>query len=878
MKKKKTAQPPKWATRFLTLYCRPELLEDLQGDLNEFFERNLQARGAFLARLIYVIDVLKFFRPYTVRRPSLVNPLNRKIMFASYFKTSGRVIMRNKLFSGINIIGMAVSMSVGLLVIAFVSDLFSFDHTLNNRDRIYRVVSTLVPAGSPPVKLASTSWKAGMLLPREIPGIESIVILRRGFSGDAKIGESTVPVSGLYANEGFFDVFSFPLVKGVAATALKQPRSLVLTQTTATKLFGLADPMGKVIKVDTVNYTVTGILADIPKLSHIQFEMLVSLSSIDVTAPASSNDGNYLDWTNIFSNYVYVLLSKKTDQATLTTALNSLNQRENAASGSHNKILLSPQPLKAIPVGTPLGNELGFVMFRVAVLTLAGLALIIILSACFNYTNLSIARSLRRSREVGIRKVIGAKRIQVIGQFIAESVIISLISLCFAFFIFLLLRGQFLSFFPDLQRTLSLELSPRLGIAFILLAVVVGVVAGLLPALFYSKINAVQVLKDASSLKVFRHLSLRKAFVVIQYTFSLIFITAAVIGYTQYEGFIRLDLGFTTTNILNIDMQGNKDDVFVKELSAIPSVRGISRSLIVSSLGSLWGTDIKYRNPLDSAGVDLNYIDEHYLPLHKYTFLAGRNFTPKPKDAPETETIVNQQVLKRFDIGHNNPEKAIGEVVTIDNKRLTIVGVLKDFHYGTVESKIDPTAFRYSAQPGRYVNVKVDPANIPATITGIETIWKQLDKVHPLDAKFYDDQIEQAYRAYSVMVKVIGLFALLAICISSLGLFGMVIYTMEKRVKEISIRRVLGAGNGTLVYLLSKGFLFLLLISALIALPLTWLFFDKVVLTKISYHQPIQFRDIFIGLFFIAAIAFIMIGTQTLKIVRTNPARVLKNE
>jgi ABC-type antimicrobial peptide transport system permease subunit len=875
MNKKKSVRPPKWATWFLTLYCRPELLEDLQGDLEEIFERNFKNRGAFAARLIYIIDVLKFFRSYTVRKPSFTPPGTRKVMLANYFKTSGRAILHNKLFSGINIFGMAISMSVGLLVIAYTSDLFSYDSTLKNKERIFRIVSSYEPTGHPPMKLASTSWKAGNLIRQEIPGIETITILRRGFSGDARIGANTVPVEGLYANEGFFNVFSYPLLAGSAATALQQPHSLVLTRSTAKKLFGPTDPMGKFVKFDTVNYTVTGIMEDLPKLSHLSFEMLVSLSSIDLTSTTS--DGDYMDWGNVFSNYVYVLLSKNSNPGTFAVAMNRINTRENA-SIQGRKILLSPQPIKEIPVGTPMGNEIGPVFSIIAVYTMAGLALIIILSACFNYTNLSIARSLRRSREVGIRKVMGAVRGQVIGQFIAESVTISLLSLCIAFLIFLLLRVQFLSFHEQLERTFSLSLSPRLVFYFILLSLVVGLIAGLLPALFYAKINAVQVLKNSSSLKVFRHLPLRKVLVVIQYTFSLIFITATVIGYHQYKSFLRFDLGFSTDHILNIKLQGNSDDVFAKQLGELPVVKGISRSLIISSLGSLYGSSMKYTDPTDSTQVDLNYIDENYLPLHQYTFFAGRNFTPKQKDAPETETVVNEQLIRRFNIGHRIPEKAIGEVITIGDKKLTIVGVLKDFHYGTLENTIDPTAFRYSAKPGGYLNVKMGDGNLPATIALIQGLWKKMDKVHPLDAKFYDDQIEEAYSQFSVMLKVIGFFSLLAICISSLGLFGMVIYTMEKRVKEVSIRKILGASEGMLMYLLSKSFLFLLLISALISLPLTWLFFEKVILAKFAYHQPIQAGDIFAGLLLVASVALAMIGVQTLKIVRANPARVLKNE
>jgi ABC-type antimicrobial peptide transport system permease subunit len=874
MKKPKTPQPPKWATRWLSLYCRPELLEDLQGDLNEYFHRNVQAKGAFLARLIYIIDVFKFFRPYTIRKPKLHN---RNILISSYFRTSARVITRNKLFSGINIIGMAVSLSVGLLIITYVSDLFSYDNTLKNKDRIYRVVSSFHPEGSPAtMKLASTSWKAGTLIQQSVPGIESISILRNWFSGDAKIGDGKIPVTGIYASEGFFDVFSFPLINGVAATALKAPHSLVLTQTTATKLFGNTDPLGKVVKFDTVNYTITGVLKDLPQLSHIHFEMLVSLSSIDVANQAPDSDGRYMDWTNFFSNYVYVVLKKNTDPNAFSVALERISARENASQKADRKITLLAQPLKKIPYNSGMGNEIGPVFSVVMVYVLCGLALIIILSACFNYTNLSIARSLRRSREVGIRKVIGAQRYQVIGQFIAESVTISLAALVFGFLLFLFLRSQFLGFHADLGRGFSLQLTPRVVLGFLSLAIVVGIIAGILPALFYSKINAVQVLKDASAMKVFRHLTLRKALVVVQYTFSLMFITATVIGYHQYKGFLRFDLGFKTDNILNVKMQGNSDDLFMKQLAALPSVKKVSRSLLINSLGSSTGSRLNYLS--DSAMIDMNYVDENYLPLHEYTFLAGRNFLRQPKDAPQSEMIVNEQLLRRFNIGHGDPAKAIGQVLTRAGKPLTIVGVLKDFHYGALNSPINPTALMHSPEPGGYVNIKLSPVHLPATMTAVASLWKQTDPVHPLDASFYDDQIEQAYSEFAGMLKVIGFFAALAICISSLGLFGMVIYTMEKRIKEMSIRKVLGARNSALMFLLSRGFLALLLFSAGIALPLTWLFFQKVLLANFAYHQPIRFGELFIGLFIVGGIALVIIGLQTGKVIRANPAKVLKNE
>ena len=279
------------------------------------------------------------------------------------------------------------------------------------------------------------------------------------------------------------------------------------------------------------------------------------------------------------------------------------------------------------------------------------------------------------------------------------------------------------------------------------------------------------------------------------------------------------------------------------------------------------------------ASVWLNIIDEHYLPLHQHTLLAGKNFTAKPENAIESEAIVNEQMLKRFNIGRNDPTKALGEEITLDGKNLTIVGVVKDFHYETVEDPIEPMVFRYFANTDYgYLNAKITSNDWPATFSRLEKAWQKVDKVHSLDAKFYDDQIEQAYSAFSMMIKVVGFLAFLAICISSMGLFGMVVFTTETRLKEISIRKVLGASEQKLIYLLSKGFLFLLAVAALIALPATYLFFDKVVLANFAYHQPIGFGEVVIGLVAVMSIAIIMIGSQTLRVARSNPAEVLKNE
>ncbi len=870
--------PPKWAQQFLSWYCRPELLEDLQGDLNEYFERNLKARGPGRARLIYVIDVFKFFRSYTVQKPKFLDLFIQWIMIRSYITTSGRSIVRNKLFSSINIIGLAVSMSVGLLMIAFISDLLSYDDFHEKKDRIYRVITADQRHDQPLMNLASTSVKAGKKIQESVAGVEQLTLLRNGFGGDAAAGETILPIHGLWADASFFKVFTFPLIHGNPANALKEPYSIVLTEKSARKLFGNTDVLGKPIKFDTVDYVVRGVMKDIPKLSHMGFEALVSFSTVELQKP--DGDGAFLSWENIYSNYVYIVLPENGDPETVQANLNKLSVTENAGI-ENRKIMLSLQPLKTIVLGKHYTNQIGPALPVISAWVLGGLAFVVILSACFNYTNLSIARSLRRSREVGIRKVIGALKSHVMGQFIAESVIISLLALVFSLLLFLMLRTQFLSLAPELGNLVALDLSPKVMLYFVALATAVGIVAGFVPALFFSRIRAIQVLKDVSSLQLFRHVTLRKALIVVQYTFSLMFITATFIGYIQYKNFLRFDLGFTTENVLNIKLQGNKGALLEKELSELPEVREISKSLMVTSLGSIYGMQMKYNSTGDSAGVWLNFIDEHYLPMHRYRMIAGKNFSAGlsgPTQGEESEVIVNEQVLKRFGIGQEDPNKALGERVTVEGKKLAIVGVLKDFHYGTVENKIEPVMLRYSSEPGGYINAKIASSDWPATLAAIEKAWRKIDKVHPLEAKFYDDQIEQAYNQFSVMIKVIGFLAFLAVCIASMGLFGMVVFTTETRLKEISIRKVLGASEWKLIYLLSKGFLLLLTLAALVAVPTTYIFFDNIVLANFAYHQPIGLMELMTGVLVVMAIAFLMIGSQTLKVARSNPAEVLKNE
>jgi ABC-type antimicrobial peptide transport system permease subunit len=704
-------KPPQWAQRFVEWYCKPGLSEDLIGDLNEYFEQNVQSIGSRRAKLIYMIDAIKFFRSYTVRRPIFVHFFIHPIMIGSYIKTSVRNVMRNKLFSFINIVGLAISMSVGLLLIAFVLDLHSYYRFHKNGERIYRITNVLT-SNREQSKFASTSIKTGKLIREKVTGIEEVAIVR-DFSQDAKVGDNMLTIKGLWAEPSLFRIFTFPMAEGNPDIALKEPYSIILTETAAKKLFGNESALGKAIQFDTLSYQVTGVMKDVPFFSHLNFEALVSLSTAE---QLNKNDKNFENWTNMSLNYVYLLLPPTANMASIQSQLDAMATEENRAQES-TKIHLELLPLYNIVVGENLRDMRGSVrvhMPLVMLWILGGLALVVILSACFNYTNLSIARAMRRFKEVGIRKAIGAGKSQIRLQFLAEAIMISLSALLLSFCLFLVLRPQLINLAPEMQRTVKLELTPAMVIAFIVFSVTVGVLAGLVPAIFFSKVGAINALRNVSSVKVYKQVTLRRALVLIQYTFTLIFITTTAIGYVQYKNILAFDLGFSTQNILNINIQGNKPDALLKELSEMPEVTALSRSLIITSVGNAWGGYMKYKDPRDSALVLTNHVDENYLALHEYKLIAGGNFMARPTTAKAVrEVIVNEQVLKRFNIAANDPGKAIGQEITFGNiqgngRKMTIVGVIKDFHYGKVDNLIEPVAFMsWTPEDRAIINAKI---------------------------------------------------------------------------------------------------------------------------------------------------------------------------
>lgn len=874
MNNKLTNQPPKWANRFLEWYCRHDLLEDLQGDLYEHFDRNLTSKSLKSAKITYWLDVIKFCRPYTIRKFKIVNNINSIVMFKNYFKTSLRSIARNKLFSAINIFGLAVGMSVCLLMITLFMEVRSYDRFHEDAERIYRINNIYQSLDEDPSHFASTSIIAGKRLQEEVPGIDASVIMRRNFGGDAKVGDKVVPMSGVYASEGFFDVFSFKILRGNGATALVEPYSLVLTDETASKIFDEGvDPLNQIIKVNDKDFKVTAIVEKPPFNSHLKFQSLASFSTHE--SQEKERDNNIMGWTNMWMNYCYMKLAEGTTMQQIEERLAKISEEENEKF-DRIKIELTLQSVLNIMTGPDLSNQIGPSIGGKGLWVFGLLVFVVILSAGFNYTNLSIARSLRRAKEVGVRKVVGATRSQIISQFIIEACVISVSSLVLAYFLFLVLKPYFLNLAPEIQQTLHLATEPKLFIYFFLFAILVGILAGLFPATLLSKLKAAQVMKGVSNTKLFSKINLRKVLIVIQFTLSLVFIISASIAFKQYKYALAFDLGYKTENVLNIELQGNDADQVKSLYEAIPEVSEIAVSSHLLSVGSRWGADMKYEDPMDSTTLWYASIDGNYIPMMKHRLLAGTNFDQRPLQEEESEIIVNETTIKRFNVG--TPEESIGKYLKVDDKKLRIIGVIEDFHYAKVSESIECFGFRYQPKEVYTINLKIASPDLLGTMEKIASAWNDFDPVHEFDATFYDEKLQKAYSEYSVMFTLVGFLAFLTMTIASLGLLGMAVYTAETRVKEISIRKVLGATEGSLITLLAKGFMWLLVISAAIAIPLAYYFFDNVILQGAVNRASIGAIELFGGVLIIFTIGFITIGSQTWKAAKANPANTLRNE
>ncbi|MBS1933627.1 MAG: ABC transporter permease [Bacteroidetes bacterium] len=797
-------------------------------------------------------------------------------MIKNYFKIAFRSLWRHRAFSLINILGLAVGMTACFLIYMYVSFEKSYDSFNTKADRIFRVV-TEFKTPSDEVHVAVTTPAVAFNLKNDFPEVESFVRFNTdGYlvrKGNFKYQEK----ESMLADSTVFSVFDFPLIYGDKKTALKEPMSIVLSQTAAKKYFGDTNPVGQQVLLTGagINARVTGVMKDIPENSHLKADMFVSMTSYQPIYQYINPDSNW----NVNNTYTYILLRPNADYHALESKLTSFVELHlgSQQKRDQSKLILHLEPLRGIYLhssyrhwgGIEAGNVSNVNIFSVV-------AVFILLIACINFINLTTARSAERAKEVGVRKVIGAERMQLTTQFIGESIIISL----FAFVLAVLLCALLMPLFNQLAgKTISADIfsKPVNIVSLFILAVAIGVVAGIYPSLVLSSFKPVNVLKGRFSSGT-QGLLLRKGLVVFQFAISIMLIIGTIVVYTQL-GFMRnQDLGFSKeqTMVVNTNYDKNKD-AFKQSLSAIAGVLSSAYSSAVpgTNIPAAHSQIENKAGQMQVANIDVYFVDFDFIKQYGMHIVAGRSFSREFATDTANKMVVNESVVRL--LGYSSPEQAIGKKFEQWGRKGEIIGVVKNFHYKSLQEEIKPLTMRIEPTGFGMLSIKLSTTNLSSTIKEIGKKWEQAIPHRPFDYSFLDESFDQQYRAEDRFGNLFFNFAVLAIFISCLGLLGLASYSTIQRTKEIGVRKVLGASVSNIVNLLSLEFIKLVVVAFVIAVPVAWFGMHKW-LMDFAYRTNINWWVFVLAGVAATFIAFITISFQAIKAAVANPVKSLRSE
>ena len=803
-------------------------------------------------------------------------------MLKNYLKTALRSLKRHRFFSFINIFGLSIAMSICMGIIMLVADQMTYDRYNTRRDRIYRVNTNLI--GRDGIEhvgntYATTALNVRNELLESHTGIEKAARIMRGF-GNGWIEfeqDVNIPLAGFYADNEVLDIFQYELEHGDKNTALVEPYSVVLTSQAAKKLFKQSNPVGESIKVgDLGTYKVTGVLKETDRKSHIVFDAFASISTLKSTGRVRDME----NWQRFTSGWVYILLEEGKEPESLSNAFENMFQKYYAPITNPDewKLKFHLQPLMTITPGPFINNPIGPFIPWIFIYFFAALAGIVLLTSCFNFTNLSIARSLTRAREIGVRKVNGAARWQIFIQFISESVLLALFALAFAF-VFLLLAKPFL-YNLNFARVLhwDLEANYFVYLVFVGFAVLVGLLAGFFPAIVLSGFQPVKVLKNMGNLKLFSRMGLRKSLLVAQFTLSLIFILSVLVVYNQLQLFLRADHGFPMENRLVVRLNKTSPETLKAELLSRSNIESVSACSHVPAAGTTYGNGFK-KSLDEKEWTDINYfqVDEDYLTNMEINLVAGRFFTPEAGESNKNFIVINEKAVEALQYKTN--ADAIGQEIIYqpDSSRKQIIGIIKNYNHQLLMEKIDPMGLMYEPDGFNLLQVKYSGSYENAT-KSVEEAWAKVNPTLRVDYKEFESEIKLIYNIFfGDLVTIMSGVSVLAILISCLGLLGMATYATETRLKEISIRKVLGSSNRSLIILLSKGFVSILLLSILIAVPAAY-FLNTLWLELLAYHVNVTPLTISIGILILIFFGVVTIGSQTIRATFVKPVENLKSE
>jgi len=791
-------------------------------------------------------------------------------MLRNYFRIALRNILRHKAYSTINIAGLAIGMASSILILLWVQHELSFDRFHTNADQIYRITcdasgfkAAVNPAGMPSGLQAA------------IPEVKNTVRLSHQVTTlfDAGNDRKFEEKNGFYADSTLLDVFSFPLVEGDRKTALKRNDGILITASLAKKYFGTTGALGHTLKKDNGSFvTVTGILADIPSNSHLQFDYILPMSS----AYKDDNDLRTNTYDN-FNFYSYVQLDKRFIPS--AQAMASLDKQMDRVYLQHSreerlKVTFQLQPLTGIHLQPSLQVDLPGHGDKQYVKIFFIVAIFILIVACINFMNLATARSARRAKEVGLRKVVGASRGQIIRQFLGEAMLISFLALLLA----IVLVWTLLPLFNQLaQKELTLRMGDgRLLLTLAGISLLTGLVAGSYPALFLSGFQPVKVLKgNLRSLS--GNLVFRNALVITQFVVSIVLLAGTIVVYRQLKFIQDRNMGFSKANLLYMPMKGeiwSKQQALHTQLQQDPltSQYAITSELPVDLISGTVEVEWEGKDPRSQPIIPSLDVSERFIDIFGMTMVKGRNFSTSMK-ADTNNFIINETAVRTMGM---TIDKAVGKSLKFHDQRGIIIGVVKDFNFKPIHRVIEPLVLKLNRWGGTIV-VRAQAGTTEKTIKALERITKGLNPAYPFSYNFIDQDLANMYKGERQIGDIFKLFAFLGIFISGLGLYGLSSFMAEQRTKEIGVRKVLGASAFNIVYLLSTGFTRLILVAVVISIPLS-LFAIHRWLESFAYHIRVDWTVYFFASLAALMLAWITVSYETLKAAVTNPAKSLRSE
>ena len=800
-------------------------------------------------------------------------------MLKNYFKIAWRNLTRNKIYSFINIAGLSIGLACAMLIVLYVKDEVSYDRFHKNVNNIYRITSQGIDKnGVKGGKNSNTGYLQGPRFALNVPDIKYFVRVQSG-SENIEMGTEIKDQDLLYVDSSFFDIFSFPLINGNRHTCLQDLSSVVLSEDEAKKQFGTTDAIGKIImmKDDSVfvPHKVTAVAKRCPQNSSIKFDMLLPIKESKEDASNGEN------WFSFFLN-TFVVLDRHANIESVTSKMTSFYNRDTkdaikslrAKFGDdvdNWKSIYSLQPFLDMHMSTELAaqNGLSDASNPMYSYILSGIALFVLLIACINFVNLTVARSLKRAKEIGIRKVVGGDRRQLIIQFLGESFLLCIIAFAFA----LVLVELILPVFNELSNkslALSYLFDVKLVAGYIMLFFLTTLLAGFYPALVLSGYNPVQTLYSRFIIGGKNYL--QKSIVVLQFAFASFLIIATLTIYKQFIFLTTEKLGYDDTDIVVVNKQFKTHDeawLFKNELLKDPNIISVA-----PRNGGDWGTVAKLSND-STLQFEYQTVDESFLPTLKIPIVQGRNFSSNFSSDSANAVLVNETFVKQAK--WKNP---IGQTVNFwyNNKRYNVIGVVKDYHYSSLSRKIGPELFtmRKDNQYGR-VLIKIKPNTASSSLKKIQRIFKQLYPINPYGYIFMNEENRKNYEAEAKWKQIMLFGAVLTIFISCIGLFGLSVLSAEKRTKEIGIRKVLGASVSSIVSILSTDFLKLIFISLIISMPFAWMAINKW-LRNYPYRITLSWWLFASGGLLVILVELFTISFQSVKSAIANPVRSLRTE